>query len=256
MRIIFSDWVIALDKGRLPRQYDDGEPLEVINAPPEWVWTLNAQMGDSLDVIPLSATDGVVGTTLSKSQLALAGDYRLQLAGAKDGVTRHTNIISMAVPKSLSGDATWPTLPTAFSDAVGRAEDAAERAESAVASMAFLPGSVVYGKLDETTEKILLYKDFACTVNVNFQDAMLFSDTHNALFVHGNKTYQYVGAEEVPDISGFYGIIVTSRVEVVTDPNENKTVKVETAKLDIMGGLSGTRDYVTLTTAEIPLTTT
>lgn len=131
MRIIFSDWVIALDKGRLPRQYDDGEPLEVVNAPDGWTWALNAQMGDKLDVIPLTATDGVVGTTLSKSQLALAGDYLLQLIGAKDGVTRHTNIIGMAVPKSLSGDATWPTLPTAFSDALGRAEDAADRAESA-----------------------------------------------------------------------------------------------------------------------------
>ena len=131
MRIIFSDWVIALDKGRLPRQYDDGEPLEVVNAPDGWAWTLNAQMGGNLDVIPLSVSDGVVGTTLSKSQLALAGDYLLQLIGTKDGVTRHTNIISMAVPKSLSGDATWPTLPTAFSDALDRAEDAADRAESA-----------------------------------------------------------------------------------------------------------------------------
>lgn len=131
MRIIFSDWVIALDKGRLPRQYDDGEPLEVVNAPAGWAWTLNAQMGGSLDVIPLSVSDGVVGTTLSKSQLALAGDYRLQLVGTKDGVTRHTNIIGMAVPVSLSGDATWPTLPTAFSDALDRAEDAADRAESA-----------------------------------------------------------------------------------------------------------------------------
>ncbi|WP_322353990.1 hypothetical protein [Paratractidigestivibacter sp.] len=131
MRIIFSDWVIALDKGRLPRQYDDGEPLEVVNAPTGWAWTLNAQMGGSLDVIPLSVSDGVVGTTLSKSQLALAGDYRLQLVGQKDGVTRHTNIIGMAVPVSLSGDATWPTLPTVFSDAVDRAEDAADRAESA-----------------------------------------------------------------------------------------------------------------------------
>ena len=131
MRIIFSDWVIALDKGRLPRQYDDGEPLEVVNAPDGWTWTLNAQMGDKLDVIPLTATDGVVGTTLSKNQLALAGDYLLQLIGTKDGVTRHTNIIGMAVPKSLSGDATWPTLPTAFSDALDRAEDAADRAESA-----------------------------------------------------------------------------------------------------------------------------
>lgn len=131
MRIIFSDWVIALDKGRLPRQYDDGEPLEVVNAPDGWAWTLNAQMGGNLDVIPLSVSDGVVGTTLSKSQLALAGDYLLQLIGVKDSVTRHTNIISMAVPKSLSGDATWPTLPTAFSDALDRAEDAADRAESA-----------------------------------------------------------------------------------------------------------------------------
>lgn len=131
MRIIFSDWVIALDKGRLPRQYDDGEPLEVVNAPDGWAWTLNTKLDGNLDVIPLTATNGVVGTTLSKSQLALAGDYWLQLTGTKDGVTRHTNIINMAVPISLSGDANWPTLPTAFSDALDRAEDAADRAESA-----------------------------------------------------------------------------------------------------------------------------
>lgn len=117
----------------------------------------------------------------------------------------------------------------------------------------FLPGAVVYGKLDETTGKILLYKDFACTEGVTYLDAMAFGDTHNALFVYGNRTYQYIGAEEDPDMPGVYGIIVTSRVEVVTNSNESKTVKVETAKLDIPGGMAGTRDYVTLTTAEIQI---
>lgn len=116
----------------------------------------------------------------------------------------------------------------------------------AVSAGSFLPGAVVYGKLDETAGKILLYKDFACTESVSYLDALTFGDTHNALFVYGNKTYQYIGME--PPV-----IIVTSRTEIVVDTNGDKTIKVETAKLDIMGGLGGTADYVTLTTAEIKI---
>lgn len=134
MQIIFSDWTITLGSGRGPMQYDDGELLEVINAPSEWTWTLNAKLGGDLEVIPLAETDGKVGATLTAGQLALAGNYLLQLVGKRDGTTKHTNVISMTVLDSLSGDAQWPELPTVFSEAVERAEKAAGRAEDAAAN--------------------------------------------------------------------------------------------------------------------------
>ena len=131
MKIIWSDWIIVVSMSHLPRQWDDVVPLDVVGAPTDWDWTLNIQAGTALDVIPLGVTDGIVGTTLTKNQLGLAGEYRIQLVGVKDGVTRHTNLTRFFVPESLSGASNWPDLPTVFSEAVDRAEDAADRAESA-----------------------------------------------------------------------------------------------------------------------------
>jgi len=118
MKIMFSDWQIALAKERLPRQWDNGEPVEVVGTPDGWTWTLNIKLGDDLDVIPLTETDGVLGTTLKAEQLAFAGGYRIQLVGTQGEVVRHTNVVGLAVSESLSGDAQWPELPTVFSDAV------------------------------------------------------------------------------------------------------------------------------------------
>lgn len=125
MKIMFSDWQIALAKERLPRQWDNGEPVEVVGAPDGWTWTLNIKLGDDLDVIPLTETDGVLGTTLKAEQLAFAGGYRIQLVGTQGEVVRHTNVVGLAVSESLSGDAQWPELPTVFSEAVERCEAAA-----------------------------------------------------------------------------------------------------------------------------------
>ena len=55
--------------------------------------------------------------TLTAEMLTKAGLYALQLRGGRGEEVRHTNVIQVVVPASLVGDATWPELPSEFSQA-------------------------------------------------------------------------------------------------------------------------------------------
>lgn len=113
--IEFKDWQIARS-GELPvRQYDGNAwLLEVRGVPEGYTWRMLVQAGEWMDVIPLSPVEGGVGALLTEQNLALSGFYRLQLAGTDGTATRHTNVLTVFVPESLSPDAHWPELPEAF----------------------------------------------------------------------------------------------------------------------------------------------
>lgn len=134
MQIIFQDWTLTAVSGPgVPRQYDDkADVLTVAGAPEGWAWEALVSCGDKLNVLTLTALEGGVGAVLTADDLALSGHYRIQLRGKKDGVTRHSSIVSVMVASSMSGDASWPEVPAAFTQAVSQAQAAADRAEAAV----------------------------------------------------------------------------------------------------------------------------
>lgn len=98
-------------------QYDNLScRLEVLGSLPEgWDWAMLVQAEEKLDIIPLTPVEGGVGADLTRDQLAVGDScYLMQLRGTRGDVVRHTNIIQVFVPRSLSGDGQWPTVPTEF----------------------------------------------------------------------------------------------------------------------------------------------
>lgn len=117
--ILFQNWNIEYIGGLFARQYDNlSRALEVTGVPEGYDWNMMVQVGENFDILSLSPMEGGVGVVLTANQLSIAGYYKLQLVGTlrSDGVTkRHTNVLQVYVPGSLSGDANWPTVPSEFS---------------------------------------------------------------------------------------------------------------------------------------------
>lgn len=109
-------WTIRIPPGEsmIGRQYDNlTRSITVTGAPEGWDWTLLVQASGKLDLIALETMEGGVGVTLTAQQLSLSGFYTIQLRGVQGDLVRHTNVIQTLVPASLSGSATWPTVPSA-----------------------------------------------------------------------------------------------------------------------------------------------
>lgn len=117
--LIFSDWIIKTDGDLIARQYDNltRELLVMGDLPEGWAWELLVQASGSVNVIALAPREEGVGVTLTADMLTKAGPYTLQLRGGRGEEVRHTNVIQVVVPASLVGDATWPELPSEFSQA-------------------------------------------------------------------------------------------------------------------------------------------
>lgn len=126
MKIMFSDWVIAMAASNA-RQYDDNVwALDLTGELPEgWAWAALIAQGEHLDIIELTLNEAGASAALTAAQLSMDGYYTIQIRGTKGDQVRHTNLVQAYVPRSLSGDANWPTLPTEFSQAEARIASAA-----------------------------------------------------------------------------------------------------------------------------------
>lgn len=120
--IIFNNWQITAPRSVIARQYDNlSRRLEVVgNLPEGYTWSILVQVGSAMDVITLEPMEGGAGVTLTADQLSQSGYYQMQLRGTQVDVVRHTNVISVFIPASLSGDGQWPTLPSEFTQAEQR----------------------------------------------------------------------------------------------------------------------------------------
>lgn len=114
--IYFQDWNIRADGGVIARQYDNLTRTLTVSGqiPDGWEWTLLVQVGKAMDILPLTASDEGLSIVLTAQQLSVSGYYSMQLRGVQGELVRHSNIISVFIPKSLSGDETWPVLPSEF----------------------------------------------------------------------------------------------------------------------------------------------
>ena len=114
--IMFNNWQITAPHGVIARQYDNlSRRLEVVGELPEgYTWSMLVQVDGAMDVIALEPMEGGAGVTLTADQLSRSGYYQMQLRGTKGDEVRHTNVISVLIPASLSGDGQWPTAPSEF----------------------------------------------------------------------------------------------------------------------------------------------
>lgn len=118
-----TTWTIGIPPGESPiaRQYDNlTRSIIVTGAPKDWDWVLLVESAGNLDIIDLSEMEGGIGVVLSAQMLALEGNYFFQLKGVQGEKTRYTNIIQTFIPRSLSGDATWPEIPSEFTQIEAR----------------------------------------------------------------------------------------------------------------------------------------
>ena len=117
--IKFDNWRISKEGTVLARQYDNlTRELRVEGIIPEgWTWDLLVQAGKNLDIIRLNQGENSLSVILTAEILALSGYYVLQLRATQGEKVRHTNVLRVYVPESLSGDAQWPTIPSEFSQA-------------------------------------------------------------------------------------------------------------------------------------------
>ena len=114
--ITFNNWTIAACGAIIARQYDNlSRSLTVLGDIPDgWTWAMLVESGGNLNIISLSPVEGGVGVVLTDDMLSLSGYYTMQLKGTQGEVVRHTNVIQVFIPESLSGDAQWPEVPSEF----------------------------------------------------------------------------------------------------------------------------------------------
>lgn len=114
--ITFDNWIISVCGAPVAMQYDNlTRRLDVIGDIPDgWTWAMFVKAGENLNIIALSPVDGGVGVTLTDDMLSLSGYYTMQLRATQGEAVRHTNVIKVYIPASLSGDAEWPEVPSEF----------------------------------------------------------------------------------------------------------------------------------------------
>lgn len=84
------------------------------------------KQGQNMDYLPLRAVESGIGVELTAQQFPVSGSYRLQLRGKSGEKVRHTNIVTVRVETSFSGDVQWPEIPSHFSDLEVRVTEKAE----------------------------------------------------------------------------------------------------------------------------------
>lgn len=104
-------------------------------------WALLIAIGGYLDIIPLDAGVDALTCTLTAAQLSMQGYYTLQLRHSEGDTVWHSTPVLLQIGKSLSGDEQWPEIPTAFTEAL-------ERAEAAIDTAREIEGTVERAKSD------------------------------------------------------------------------------------------------------------
>ena len=117
----FNNWNLQMDTFPV-RQYDNlTRRLEVSGDIPEgWSWVALLSIGDNLNIISLQYGDPGLYVDLTADMIPYAGKYNLQLRATQGDKVRHTNIVSITVNESMSGDVQWPEMPSEFSQAEQR----------------------------------------------------------------------------------------------------------------------------------------
>lgn len=120
--IRFEDWRLVWNGAPVAMQFDNGSAaLEIQGAMPEgYNWELLMQEPEGgLDILPMERETDGVRVVLKRENLPRGGTYAVQLRGTgreDPTVRRHSSVVGVVIPQSLSGDAAWPEIPTKFSE--------------------------------------------------------------------------------------------------------------------------------------------
>ncbi|MBR2934062.1 MAG: hypothetical protein IKB79_00530 [Oscillospiraceae bacterium] len=129
--IRFENWTVQADGDIFARQFDNltGTLTVVGDIPNGWDWTMLVQVGEAMDILPLTVTEEGLSTVLTAGQLSVAGYYQMQLKATQGERVRHTNTVNVYIPASLSGDKQWPEIPSEFTEMERRVTEKVKQAE-------------------------------------------------------------------------------------------------------------------------------
>lgn len=136
MELRCKDWTLFGPRGPGAHQYDNLADVVLVSGPdlPQgYDWSLLVGRDGMLDIVTLTEEAGSLRGTISKNTLAYTGEYQFQLKAVSGELVRHTNVLRLQIPGTLDGDAQWPELPSAFTEAerrILRARDDAEEARA------------------------------------------------------------------------------------------------------------------------------
>lgn len=114
---------------------------------------------------PATPKKRLIGAVLERGWVSEAGKYFVQLQGIKGDTVRHTNLITIRIPKSISGEAQWPEVPSEFTQIEQRVNETfeqvkqtaadAEKAKNAIENMSVTAESVEPDE-EVSVEKVVL----------------------------------------------------------------------------------------------------
>lgn len=120
--IQFKEWHLTWDGAPVAMQFDSGSvPLEIRGELPEgydWEVLMEAPEG-GLNILTLEQVSGGGQVLLQREDLPQSGEYAIQLratARADGAVQRHSTVVRVLIPRSLSGDTAWPEIPAKFTE--------------------------------------------------------------------------------------------------------------------------------------------
>lgn len=124
MQILFNNWDISVKQDRPIMQGDSlSIPILVEGSLPDEYdsWSLLLRAKGRQNVIPLGVIDGKPGVMLTGEMLPYGNIfYDLQLRGECGDKIKHSYMTRFQVYSSISGDGTWPEVPTEFSQSEAR----------------------------------------------------------------------------------------------------------------------------------------
>ena len=148
----FDDWYLDKPVGTIAQQYDhlSRSLLVAGNLPDGYIWHMLVQCGDNFNIVlmePIEDTastvanlpeeDGepekkpkLIGAVLERGWVGESGKYSVQLRGVKGEEVRHTNLITIRIPKSMAGEAQWPEVPSEFTQIEHRVNETYERVKN------------------------------------------------------------------------------------------------------------------------------
>ena len=123
------------------------------NLPDGYIWHMLVQCGDNFNIVlmePIEDTasavadlpeeDGkpekkpkLIGAVLERGWVGESGKYSVQLRGVKGEEVRHTNLITIRIPKSMAGEAQWPEVPSEFTQIEHRVNETYEKVKNTAA---------------------------------------------------------------------------------------------------------------------------
>lgn len=114
--IYFNDWELTADCEVLARQHDNLTRSITVTGdlPPDWTWEMYVSAGGNMDILPMQQDETGISVLLTAQNLPVSGEYTFELHGKQGEKTRSTNGIHVYIPPTMSGDAHWPEIPTAF----------------------------------------------------------------------------------------------------------------------------------------------